>query len=1068
MRRLFARAAIALLIFACIPLAIAEQPERLTPADIAQLTAKAEAGDAVAMRALGDAYRTGSGVEANLDNALSWYERAGAAGNSTALYNMGIVLSERGRDGDLPRALDVLKRVLPAYEQSLGAGHLRVANVQMVLGRVYSDLGRYEDALTADGKALAIFEKELGADSVDVAKIASNMGIVYERLGRYDEALRSYNRSLAILSKGRATPELANLYVNLGIVYESLGRLDDALAAEGKALRIRSRESGADHPETALVLANMGSTLDRLGRAAEAIKAYEKALPILAEAFGGDHPLVAVNRANLGTVYASVGRYDEALKALNTALPALIKGYGVDHPSVAYAYYNSGLVYQTLSQFDAALASFQKTLPLFEKIYGPDHTEIAQVRAAIGNVYSEMDRDAEAVPELEKALPVLKKAFGDHGRVATVYNNLGAALHGLGRNREALAAYDMAIAIETKLLGPGDPAIAVDLVNKASVHESLGETDEAAAETVRALALYSDGTTRLDAIRKAYWALARALDAKGDKRAAIIFAKRAVNAHQELRLRNEKLPADLRSSLARGLHWVFDLLADQEIADGAFAEAQYAASLIKEEELFDFTARGSTGGLNPKGQVRLTKSERKILDRFEALLKKPAKATAEIQALAEKRRKKGSLAPSDEARFGALSTGLDDAYSTLAHDAIALFAAAEDDRKAIQDEQLASNAQHGEELRKVLSAIGKPVALYQAVSADARLHIFVSSPGHETVHREVDIKRSELALKVYKTVSAVETRDPKALKELESLYSLLIKPVEKDLADSGARVVMLNLSGFLRYVPYAALSSGSHYLVEDYALALYTPAAGTQFSAVRRDATGAGFGVTESHGNFAALPGVRKELEAIFSGKDGAGELEGTPLFDAEFDEAALKAALRDRPRFLHIASHFKFVPGNENNSFLLLGTGGELMLNRLRTDKAFRFAGVDLLALSACETARGGGAEGEEIESFGALAQMNGASAVMATLWQIADDSTAKLMADFYSGMIKDGLDKATALQRAQVAMIKGSKPFEMLAKRERAATVIDDTDRVTPADDLAAHHPYYWAPFILMGNWL
>ncbi len=77
------------------------------------------------------------------------------------------------------------------------------------------------------------------------------------------------------------------------------------------------------------------------------------------------------------------------------------------------------------------------------------------------------------------------------------------------------------------------------------------------------------------------------------------------------------------------------------------------------------------------------------------------------------------------------------------------------------------------------------------------------------------------------------------------------------------------------------------------------------------------------------------------------------------------------------------------------MGTGGALTLASLRSDRDISFKGVDLLTLSACETARGGGSEGEEIESFGALAQAKGASAVMATLWQIADQSTARLMAD-------------------------------------------------------------------------
>jgi tetratricopeptide (TPR) repeat protein len=668
MRRLFIRFLSALAIaLAFIPQGFAQDQQRLTAADVAGLKAKAEAGDPAAMRALGDAYRDGD----DLDAAIGWYERAGEAGNSTALFNLGQVLTQRGREGDGPRAIDVLGKALAAYEKSLGPDNPRTGAVHMVLASAYDGVGRFTEALDSNKKAYAIFAKAFGEESPDAAKVLGNMGINYEGLARYDEAIDVLTRALAIFAKVHDAehPEIANLHINLAIAYEEVGRLDEALAAEKKAAAIQARVYGADHPETALVIANMGSTLNRMGRRDDAIKAYEKALPILSKAYGEDHPLTARNLADLATVYADAGRYDEALAALKTALPVLTRSLGPEYPSVVFANYNLGLVYDSLSEFDQALAAFRKALPLFEKIYGADSAETAQVRAAMGNVYSELNRNDEAVAEIGKALPVIEKAYGDHGRVAMLYNNLGAALDGLGRYQEALAAYDKAIAIETKRAGPGVSEIAEGLVNKANAYQSLGRNDEAMREILRALVLYGVGQARLDPVRKAYWALARTLDKEGNRRAAIIFAKEAVNAHQELRLRNERLPADLRSSLARGLRWVYDLLAKQEIADGAFAEAQYAASLIKEEELFDFTTRGSSGGPAPKGEVRLTRPETRVLNRFAVLLKKPTKIIGEVQRLAEKQRK-GALSLAEEARFAALTKDLDEAYDDLARDAV--------------------------------------------------------------------------------------------------------------------------------------------------------------------------------------------------------------------------------------------------------------------------------------------------------------------------------------------------------------------------------------------------------------
>ena len=107
----------------------------------------------------------------------------------------------------------------------------------------------------------------------------------------------------------------------------------------------------------------------------------------------------------------------------------------------------------------------------------------------------------------------------------------------------------------------------------------------------------------------------------------------------------------------------------------------------------------------------------------------------------------------------------------------------------------------------------------------------------------------------------------------------------------------------------------------------------------------------------------------------------------------------------VHIASHFKFdADGNSNDSFLLLGNGKltKLTIAQIAAIPNF-FAGVELLTLSACQTGVGDEAsrqednQGVEVESLGVLAQRKGASAVIASLWEVADVSTSKLMLDFY-----------------------------------------------------------------------
>jgi CHAT domain-containing protein len=170
------------------------------------------------------------------------------------------------------------------------------------------------------------------------------------------------------------------------------------------------------------------------------------------------------------------------------------------------------------------------------------------------------------------------------------------------------------------------------------------------------------------------------------------------------------------------------------------------------------------------------------------------------------------------------------------------------------------------------------------------------------------------------------------------------------------------------------------------------------------------------------------------------------------------------------------FRPGNETDSFLLLGDGDELSLARLK-EGDFDFIDVELLALSACETAMcgGKGADGREIEGFGALAQNQGAKAVLATLWPVADDSTGQFMRNFYRLRIEQNLSKAEALRRAQVAFITGSAGIlpTVSATDERAKVTYSKSDNApedwfVPDPNAPWAHPYYWGPFILMGHWL
>jgi len=194
--------------------------------------------------------------------------------------------------------------------------------------------------------------------------------------------------------------------------------------------------------------------------------------------------------------------------------------------------------------------------------------------------------------------------------------------------------------------------------------------------------------------------------------------------------------------------------------------------------------------------------------------------------------------------------------------------------------------------------------------------------------------------------------------------------------------------------------------------------------------------------------------------------MDGRRLLDDQFTRQAMDRELIKGYAVVHVASHFSFRPGDETHSFLLLGDGGQFSLADLKTADTI-FAGVDLLTLSACSTGLGDipSSDGSEVEGFGVLAQRKGAKAVVASLWPVADASTALLMREFYRiRQANATLTKLDALREAQLELLHGNLTTTSGSSSQRG--LVHDPAQTTPPKDF--RHPYFWAPFFLMGNWL
>lgn len=268
----------------------------------------------------------------------------------------------------------------------------------------------------------------------------------------------------------------------------------------------------------------------------------------------------------------------------------------------------------------------------------------------------------------------------------------------------------------------------------------------------------------------------------------------------------------------------------------------------------------------------------------------------------------------------------------------------------------------------------------------------------------------------------------------QRVYELLLRPVETELAASGIKTLVFVPDGLLRSLPMAALHDGQRYLIEKYSVVL-TP--GLQLLQPqpldRQRLQGLLAGLTQARDHFAALPNVAVEINQIQT------EIPAQVLLDQSFTNQAFQTRVDSTPSaIVHLATHGQF-SSDADKTFILTWDGqiNVRELDQLLRSREGNLSPIELLVLSACQTATG---DKRAALGMAGVAVRSGARSTLASLWSVSDLSTASLMIEFYRELGEPGITKAEALRRAQVTLLH--------------------QDGYTS--------PYYWAPFVLLGNWL
>ena len=340
---------------------------------------------------------------------------------------------------------------------------------------------------------------------------------------------------------------------------------------------------------------------------------------------------------------------------------------------------------------------------------------------------------------------------------------------------------------------------------------------------------------------------------------------------------------------------------------------------------------------------------------------------------------------------------------------------------------------------KQIDEVDATAAVIYPIILSDRLEVILSLPDSSLRHYSTNLPQTEIEKTIADLYQSLNPffSNKQRLQLSQQVYSWLIAPAEADLNKHGITTLAFVLDGNLRNLPMSALYNGSQYAIEKYNIAL-TP--GLQLlpspglTPKKLEAVVAG--VSESNQGFSALPGVKEEVTQITS------QVASKVLLNEEFTDVNFQETLQNtNAPIVHLATHGQFSSTLEDTFIVTWGERVQVneLQSLLRTREASRVNPIELMVLSACQTATG-----DERAALGmaGMAVRSGARSTVATLWSVKDESTTRLMDRFYQQLIQPQSinNKAEALRNAQVALIK-SPDF---------------------------NHPFYWSSFVLVGNWL
>ncbi len=921
--------------------------------------------------------------------------------------------------------------------------------------------GRYEIKIVALREATAIDKGHAAAQAAfdEARKLRAQQTAASRRA-----AIEKCEQALPLFEAAGDKYRRALTFMAIGIAYYPMNEFRKALdyfnetLALAVALGDKRLEAGTE--------TFVGGMLNFIGNVGKALDHYHRALKLARE--GGWRLAEGNALNNIGTIYNDAAEWEKALDFYRQAL-AIFANLGSKN-NEALTLSNIGIAYFQSGEYLKALDYLQQSLPLVRDTVKNDE---AYTLLNIGRTYYRLGEYAKALSYFDQA-QAIQKTTGNRGQEAETLDEIGRVFSEQGQNKKALEYHQQAVQIQHNVGNVSREAVA--LTHLGEVYNLLEQPDQAREQFIQALSIFRNiGDPSSAAV--VLEGIARAEQKRGNFEEARKIIAESLTLRETVRSRSGSLQlrASYRATVEKAYEFYIDVLMQQHAkspGQGHDAEALAASERSRARSLLE----------------RLSEARVDIRQGVDAaLIKKERDLTRDLSAKAQREMqlkvRKGSA--EEIATLQREISALEDEYqqvqATIRKSSPQYAALTQPQPLGLKDiqQQLDANSllleyALGEERSYVWVVTTDSLKTYQLPKRD-EIEKVARQVSDSLVARSV-VKSVEMPVQRRSRIAAADAELEQASNELSRM---ILAPAA---ADFGKKRVIVVADGALQYVPFAALSlaNGGAYRPLVLTHELVSLPSASAFAVQRRnlenrkpapkavaviadpvfsiaDARFKGGSAKES-----SAPDSTRIIEHLPAGPTGQLSIPRLLFTRTEADQilavapASSMKALDFRAnrtvatsgelsnyRYVHFATHGYLDTTRAGLSAIVLSLvdrEGKPLDGFLRVHDIYNLnLPAELVVLSACETGLGKDVTGEGLDGLTRAFMYAGARRVVVSLWNVNDKATASLMQRLYVGMLRGNKTPAAALRAAQI---------EMLRSRQWQS-------------------PYYWAAFVMQGEW-